>query len=124
MIRAKTGNPINSFRPANATENQQTRLVSFMALPMFRFTIRDVLWLTVVVGLGVGWFVDSSAREAEQARIWREAMEAREEMQKAADARGYRFVGGSGGLTLQPKNPPPFPHPQIRTLPTAALNDP
>ncbi len=22
---------------------------------MFRFTIRDVLWLTVVVALGVGW---------------------------------------------------------------------
>jgi hypothetical protein len=25
---------------------------------MFRFTIRDVLWLTVVVALGVGWLVD------------------------------------------------------------------
>jgi len=25
---------------------------------MFRFTIRDVLWLTVVVGLGVGWWAD------------------------------------------------------------------
>ena len=25
---------------------------------MFRFTIRDVLWLTVVVGLGAGWFVN------------------------------------------------------------------
>jgi len=25
---------------------------------MFRFTIRDVLWLTVVVALGVGWSVD------------------------------------------------------------------
>jgi hypothetical protein len=25
---------------------------------MFRFTIRDVLWLTVVVGLGVGWWVE------------------------------------------------------------------
>jgi hypothetical protein len=23
--------------------------------PMFRFTIRDVLWLTVVVALAVGW---------------------------------------------------------------------
>jgi hypothetical protein len=28
---------------------------------MFRFSIRDVLWLTVVVGLGVGWWVDRSA---------------------------------------------------------------
>ena len=25
---------------------------------MFRFTIRDVLWLMVVVGLGIGWFAD------------------------------------------------------------------
>jgi hypothetical protein len=25
---------------------------------MFRFTIRDVLWLTVVVALAVGWLVD------------------------------------------------------------------
>jgi len=25
---------------------------------MLRFTIRDVLWLTVVVGLGVGWWAD------------------------------------------------------------------
>jgi hypothetical protein len=25
---------------------------------MFRFTIRDVLWLTVVVGLGLGWLID------------------------------------------------------------------
>ena len=25
---------------------------------MFRFTIRDVLWLTVVVALAVGWVVD------------------------------------------------------------------
>jgi len=28
---------------------------------MFRFTIRDVLWLMVVVGLGVGWWVDRSS---------------------------------------------------------------
>jgi len=25
---------------------------------MFRFTIRDLLWLTIVVGLAVGWWVD------------------------------------------------------------------
>jgi len=27
---------------------------------MFRFTIRDVLWLTVVVAMGVAWLVDRS----------------------------------------------------------------
>jgi len=25
---------------------------------MLRFTIRDVLWLTVVVGLGCGWWIE------------------------------------------------------------------
>ena len=25
---------------------------------MFRFTIRDVLWLTVVVALSIGWWLD------------------------------------------------------------------
>jgi hypothetical protein len=25
---------------------------------MFRFTIRDVLWLMLAVGLGTGWFVE------------------------------------------------------------------
>ena len=31
---------------------------------MFRFTIRDVLWLTVVVALAVGWFLDSRTETA------------------------------------------------------------
>jgi hypothetical protein len=38
-----------------------------------RFTIRDVLWLTVVVGLGVGWWVDH--RRLEQERVMRILME-------------------------------------------------
>ena len=29
--------------------------------PMLRFTIRDLLWLMVVVGMGVGWWVDHKA---------------------------------------------------------------
>ena len=34
---------------------------------MFRFTIRDVLWLTVVVALLAGWLVEHRrARRAEQ----------------------------------------------------------
>jgi hypothetical protein len=28
---------------------------------MFRFTIRDLLWLTVVVALGVAWWMDRAA---------------------------------------------------------------
>jgi len=32
---------------------------------MLRFTIRDVLWLTLVLGLAVGWWVDHR-RQADQ----------------------------------------------------------
>jgi hypothetical protein len=35
---------------------------------MFRFTIRDLLWLTVVVALALGWWVDRS-RLAEVANL-------------------------------------------------------
>ena len=31
---------------------------------MFRFTIRDVLWLMLVVGLSVGWLMDRNALSA------------------------------------------------------------
>lgn len=34
---------------------------------MFRFTIRDLLWLTVVVALGVAWWVDRRNLEARHA---------------------------------------------------------
>jgi len=36
---------------------------------MFRFTIRDVLWLTVAVGLGCGWFVAAHRSELLEARL-------------------------------------------------------
>jgi len=42
---------------------------------MFRFTIRDVLWLMVVVGLGVGWWVDRRFVDAERARHEQRAIE-------------------------------------------------
>jgi len=48
---------------------------------MFRFTIRDVLWLTVVVGLAVGWFVNRQAlqrravtAEVDATDFWRSAI--------------------------------------------------
>jgi hypothetical protein len=36
---------------------------------MFRFTIRDVLWLTVVVAVAVGWWVDRQWLEDQAARL-------------------------------------------------------
>jgi hypothetical protein len=38
---------------------------------MFRFTIRDVLWLTVVVGLGVGWALDHRVQLSERQSLRR-----------------------------------------------------
>jgi len=34
---------------------------------MFRFTIRDVLWLTVVVALAVTWWLDRKSLESKSA---------------------------------------------------------
>jgi hypothetical protein len=40
---------------------------------MFRFTIRELLLLTVIVAMGVGWWIDRSnlAVQAKQAETWR-----------------------------------------------------
>ena len=38
---------------------------------MFRFTIRDVLWLTVVVALGVGWWLERTRSQGQARRIER-----------------------------------------------------
>ncbi len=45
---------------------------------MLRFTIRDLLWLTVVVALGVAWWVDRgrmAARFSDRDRAWRESVD-------------------------------------------------
>ena len=47
---------------------------------MFRFTIRDVLWLTVVVALGVGWYVDRERLRLWARGRWDRTLEATEEI--------------------------------------------
>ena len=39
---------------------------------MFRFTIRDVLWLMVVVAMGLGWLVDNRIKTARYEFVLRE----------------------------------------------------
>jgi hypothetical protein len=36
---------------------------------MFRFSIRDVLWLTVVVALAVGWWIEHRRHVASSAAV-------------------------------------------------------
>jgi len=58
---------------------------------MFRFTIRDVLWLTVLVALAAGWWVDRgrlAARISKQAYdnyTLRMAVATREDILNALD---------------------------------------
>ena len=59
---------------------------------MFRFTIRDVLWLTVVVAMGVGWWVDK--RHA--VRAANEKSEALREGLRAALGAWESKLGGIG----------------------------
>jgi len=46
---------------------------------MFRFTIRDVLWLTVVVGLGCGWFGEYRQRMLDSSELRPDYRRLREE---------------------------------------------
>ena len=60
---------------------------------MFRFTIRDVLWLMVVVGLVAAWGIDhwrlvDAASSAEKARLY--AVRANKVLLEFLEARGYR----------------------------------
>jgi hypothetical protein len=52
---------------------------------MFRFTIRDVLWLTVVVALVVGW----SVSYVRAANLNRELRESLKEVGMAMQAHGF-----------------------------------
>jgi hypothetical protein len=36
---------------------------------MFRFTVRDVLWLTVVVGMACGWFLSAHRSALQEVRV-------------------------------------------------------
>jgi hypothetical protein len=48
---------------------------------MFHFMIRDMLWLTVVVAMGVGWWIDRRKAAEERAQISRNAEELAEELE-------------------------------------------
>ncbi len=52
---------------------------------MFRFTIRDVLWLTVVVALAVCWGLDRVQFRREQVNARRAELRARMEAQRAME---------------------------------------
>ena len=88
---------------------------------MLRFTIRDVLWLTLVVGLAVGWWVDKE-RSAELLA---------EQEQKAQNATikalGYATILAEmkrGPLVIDHSVDVTFPVSDVRDLRSSAPSQP
>jgi hypothetical protein len=54
-------------------------------LPMFRFTIRDVLWLTVVVAFAVAWWVDRGKAASESRELTVQVVNLTNEMKAERD---------------------------------------
>jgi hypothetical protein len=73
--------------------------------PMFRFTIRDVLWLTVVVALGVAWWV---ARRHERELALQNAREQQSQFQIVSEMllkeTGIKTSVDENGLTIRLPN--------------------
>ena len=74
---------------------------------MFRFAIRDVLWLTVVAALGVGWGLDRVQFRQEQLNARRAELRARVEAERAmANAELARAMERATAAKLQSTNAP------------------
>jgi hypothetical protein len=72
---------------------------------MFRVTIRDVLWLTVVAGLLIGWWLSSRSEDRRReplvsriAALRQELIQAREYGETLAWALEMRDSGYTGGM--------------------------
>src|SRR5262245_50200476 len=88
---------------------------------MIRFTIRDLLWLTVVVALAVGWRVHShpigALGSADQAALKRV-----EELERILERHGYeRLETPDGSLMVIKSLPSPTPMPSRRLVPPTRL---
>jgi len=86
-----------------------------------RFTIRDLLWLTVVVALGVAWWVDRrvlieahwiAARELAANQRWEHRAQA---MANALQRAGWTVEFTESGSNIQP---PPNPSAPSKNLPS------
>ena len=71
---------------------------------MLRFTFRDVLWLTLVVGLVLGWWVHHR-RQDEERRVW---IKDYQEQWLAARAAEWRVRELMGLVEPRSKDPSPI----------------
>jgi len=73
---------------------------------MFRFSIRDVLWLTVVVALAVGWGLDRVHFLREQVSARRAELRARMEALRAQESADFaRAMERAAAAKLQSATP-------------------
>ena len=77
---------------------------------MFRFTIRDVLWLTVVVALAVGWWVEKQAARKTAAKNEELLARVAQLTERAENAEHWvnkwrPIVSGSSGLLSESGKP-------------------
>ena len=77
---------------------------------MFRFTIRDLLWLMVVVALGLGWFKHFMDSERNFGREYRASLRLNWLMMSMYES-GYvvSFDDRANSVTISPPLPPPNP---------------
>jgi len=99
LIRLAAGPPLLEFLQSSWQRSQQGLGTHTQRnlWTIFRFSIRDVLWLMVVVGLGVGWWNDQRRVEVEadrskrtsiayQSKLEQISRERREELERRAEA--------------------------------------
>lgn len=67
---------------------------------MFRFTIRDLLWLTVVVALMLGWWLHYWTSQRLQAERNRQATELRQKLKAAGDTIKRQQLAGKDAWTV------------------------
>jgi hypothetical protein len=73
-----------------------------------RFSIRDLLWLTLVVAMGLGWWADNETKQAavEQARRLHSSLGIAKEWHDAAWGRYLGGVGAYVTVSDVPNTPP------------------
>ena len=74
---------LSSCEASDALPSPHATYPDNTGIAMFRFTIRDVLWLTVVVGVLAAWWLDHDRLEQKAAKLKSDA-----QMSRAVDGLG------------------------------------
>ena len=69
---------------------------------MFRFSIRELMLVTLVVAMGVGWWLDHRCIAAREKHWRREAVDLAEQLQNSGESAVITFPGGTRSITLIP----------------------